>query len=299
MLDERPLFARKLLLVTGKGGIGKTLVAAALAQRSAELGRKTLLVGSAARDQLSPLFGASATEAAPRQLAPNLECVNLHLSDNFRDYVVLYLGQKSLYDTVFSHKAVQSLMDMVPGLAELMLLGRLLYHAELAPSPRPDLIVFDAFASGHFLNLMTNPDAVLSSKVGGPLIRETERIKQLLSDSERTGILYTCVPEPLVISEALDFIPKLVKASPAKLLGVILNRMPLTTEPKSLPSAAEAYLLSRAEVAKDATEELIAGLLALEENGATLPTWMLPELGFVDEPLRQGFAEAWFRGETL
>lgn len=282
------LFSRRLLLITGKGGIGKSLVAASLGQLAAEAGRKTLIVESASLDQLAPLFGGAPTGHVVTSVAPNLSTINLNPPDNFRDYVVKHLGQKQLFERVFSHRVVQSFINTVPGLAELMMLGRLFYEAELAPPPRHDLIIFDGSASGHFLSLMTTPDAVLQAKLGGPLARETERVHAFLSDPAKTGTLYVAVPEDLVVSEALDFLPRLRDQAPAKMAGVIVNRMP-TWSAKDVDSGpAGAYLARRAESAALALATLREGLSSID---AALPLWLLPELGFIEEPLPPGFAK--------
>ena len=225
------LLTKKLVFVTGKGGIGKTLVAAALGQAAAARfvteGRgDALITETALTDQIAPLFGHAPVGHRETEVAARLSTINLDPPLNFRDYVVKYLRQPGLYDRVFSNRLVQSFIDTVPGFAELMMLGRTFYTSELAPEPRPQFIAFDAFASGHFLSLMTTPDAVLAAGFGGPLARETERVKQFLSDSDKTGIVYVATPEELVVSEALDFLPKLFARSPARVVGIIVNRVP-------------------------------------------------------------------------
>lgn len=285
------MLKRRLLLITGKGGIGKSLIAASLGQMAAEAGRRTLIVESASLDQLAPLFGGKPTGhvVTPVSSTLPLATINLNPSDNFRDYVVKHLGQKALFEKVFSHRVVHSFIDTIPGLPELMLLGRLFYECELAPAPRFDLVIFDGPASGHFLSLMTTPAAVLSSNLGGPLARETERVRDFLANPAKAGILHVSTPEDLVVSETLDFLPALKAKSPARLAGILVNRMalaPQTTPPTVAASTALGFLSRRAASAKDALAALESGLKALTLE---LPLWLLPELGFVDEPLPVGF----------
>jgi len=292
--DISPLLARKLLLVTGKGGIGKTMVAATLGQASAAAGRSTLLVESAATDQLAPLFGApSSPKHEEVKVGPNLAVVNLEPSENFREYVVKYLGQRLLYETVFSHRLVKTFINTIPGLAELMMLGRLFYQLELASGPRHQALVFDGYASGHFLSLMTTPDAVLQTNIGGPVAKESERVKGFLADREKTGIVYVATPEELVVSEVLDFLPKLVEKSPAKLLALVINKVPAPLgAPFGSPStgAAAQYLAHQDAAARNALELLARGLERLKnESGLDLPVYRIEDLGVVPEPFPVGF----------
>lgn len=289
-------FSRQLVLITGKGGVGKTLVAAAMGQVAADRGKRTLVVESATRDQLAPLFGIRETGHAEARVKDRLSVINLNPPDNFREYVVKYLGQKRLYDTVFSNKVVDSFINTVPGLAELMMLGRLFYTCELSSSPRPDMVVLDGFASGHFLSLMTTPDAVLQSNLGGPLTRETERVKEFLATESRVGIIYVATPEELVVSEALEFLVKLRDKAPAKLIGVVLNRRYGWDTPTPAGGAAAVYAKHRADQVAKADQELERGMAKLKAEGLNLPVWRLAELGFVDEPLPPGFARQ-FLGE--
>jgi hypothetical protein len=282
-----PFFAKKLLLVSGNGGIGKTLTAAALGQAAAAAGKRVLLVESAAEDHLAPLFGLEPVGHVETPVAPRLSVINLSPPETFREYIVKYLGQKGLFDKVFSHRVVQSFINTIPGFSEVMMLGRLFYTCELAPGPRHDLVIFDGYASGHFLSLMTTPDAVIQSTLGGPLVKETQRVRDFLADPVKAGVLYVAVPEELVVSECLDFLPQLDARSPAKMLGVFVNRMPATPLARTAGEApaAFAFLERRAEHAQRALADLRTGLAAMRE----LPLWVLPDLGFTFEPLPASF----------
>ena len=284
------MFARKLLLITGKGGIGKSLISAAIGQAAAEEGARVLIVENAAVDQVAPIFGLPSIGHQTTAVYPGLECINLNAEENFRDYVVKHLGQKRLFEKVLSHRVVQSFISMIPGLGELMFLGRLFYECELAPEPRYDLVIFDAPASGHFMSLMTTPDAVLGSNLGGPLRRETERVKAFLADRSKTGTLYIATPEELVVSEALDFLPRLVKAAPAEVMAVLVNRVP-SWDPASLDQVADspsrAFLVHQQRAAAQALAALRDGL-ATSGDLRNLPVLIIPEDGSVTEPLKPG-----------
>lgn len=293
------MFGKKLLLVTGKGGIGKTLVSACLGQMAAEAGLRVLIVENTTIDQISPVFGLPPVGHQTTEIRPGLFCINLNPDDNFRDYVVKHLGQRRLFESVLSHRVVQSFISMIPGLAQLMILGRLFYECELAPEPRYDLVVFDAPASGHFMSLMTTPDAVLGSNLGGPLRRETERVRGFLADPGMVGTVYVAAPEDLVVSETLDFLPRLEASSPVSLTSLVLNRMPtwLLSSVESLPEGpARNFAVHHRRAADQALSALRTGLLGCGDRLATLPVTILADRGAIEEPLSPGFGRA-FLGE--
>lgn len=289
-------FEHQLVLITGKGGVGKTLLTATMGKVAAARGKKTLLIESTTRDQLAPLFGIPDTGHAEARAGERLGVINLNPPDNFREYVVKYLNQKRLYETVFSNRVVDSFINTVPGLAELMMLGRLFYNCELSPPPHPDLVVLDGFASGHFLSLMTTPDAILQSNLGGPLQKETERVRAFLAQKDRVGIIYVANPEELVVSEALEFLVKLRERAPAGLIGVVLNRCTGWEAAAGPGGEAAHYAKHRAERARHADGILARGLEKLAAEGLSLPLWRLPELGFVDEPITAESATAFLKG---
>lgn len=296
MLDTSTLLAKKLLLVTGKGGIGKSLISVALAQAAAAAGKRVLLVESAAEDRLAPLLGQEPVGHREVSVGPNLSLINLDASDTFREYVVKYLHQPKLFDKVFNHRVVRSFINTIPGFAEVIMLGRLFYTAELEPGPRYDLTIFDGWASGHFLSLMTTPDAVIQTSIGGPLVAETKRVREFLADPAKVGTVYVGVPEDLVVSECLDFLPMLHNKSPANLLSVIMNKVPESpmvigeSDPASSP--ARDYARRRYLHACQALSTLQTGLAAMHAQGINLPVWLLPDLGFVFEPLLPTFGSA-------
>jgi arsenite-transporting ATPase len=287
------LIDKRLLLVTGKGGIGKTLSAAALGQLAASRGKRVLIVEAAGEASIPPLFGKTAPIHVEVSLAPGLSTLNLDPAGNFRDYVVKHLGQPRLFDKVFNNKVVQSFISAIPGFAEVMLLGRLYYECELQPTP-PDLVIFDGYASGHFLSLMTTPDAVLESDLGGPLARETDRVKKFLGDAKKAAVIYVTVAEELIVSECLEFLPLLKQKSPVAPAALFVNRLP---PPAVLgDGAAAAYAERRAASSRAARATLEQGLARLAEGGLPLMLRDLKELGFVDEPLAADFGRTWLEG---
>ncbi len=299
MLEESlaELLAKKLVMVTGKGGIGKTLVSSALALEARKLGKKVCLVEFSAHDQIAPLFGAAPIGHQLRELSPGIFVINLNAQDNFRDFVIKHLGFAKLFEKVFTKPIVRSFIQMLPGIAELTLLGRLFYFVELDKENNFDLVVFDGFASGHFYSLMKTPDAVIHSGMSGPVIDETQRVRDFLSDKSKVGVALVTVPEELIISEALDFSQRLAKESPASLTTVIANRCwPKVPSDQVLSSELEVsrqYWLQQQKAQGKNLERLREGLKGIDTQ---LPIMVLEERGAFAEPLNSAEMQAWIEG---
>jgi|GEM_PF-762120 len=294
------LGTRKLLFVTGKGGIGKTLVSVALAQAAAATGRKVLLVESSSRDQIAPLFGLDPVGHHETEAANGIRCINLNAAGNFREYITKYLGQVKLFETVLSHRVVQSFFSTIPGLAEAMMLGRLYYTCDVRNADdRPDLVICDSPASGHFLSLMTTPDAIVGSGLAGPILRDTGKVRDFLRRKQDVGIIYVCTPEPLVVSEAVEFLPEIQEKSPAVLCGVIVNRIPPLASSGSGFGAGDSVLV---DYLRERSAKAQAALDQLRVSIKKFPGIMfmgLRDLGFVDDPLPADFYRTFLTEEIL
>ena len=305
MLEIDSILDRKLLLVTGKGGIGKSFVSSCIAQYAASLGKSVLIIQSAGCDQIAPYFSPSGevnrqdpTGSQRIKHPDGIMSINLTAEDNFREYVVKYLGQKRLYETVFGNKVVKTFIKTIPGFSEVMLLGRMYFTSELAPPPKYDLVIFDGFASGHFLSLMTTPDAVINSSLGGPLVKETTRVKNFLAEGKNSGIVFVTTPEDLVVSETLDFLPKLQSAAPSPLVGLVVNKV-LAEFPDASENKADIFIHERQAKTFQAMQELKKGLAGLQVQGVDMPIFSIKEYPVIKLPLQKGFAKKAFANELL
>jgi anion-transporting ArsA/GET3 family ATPase len=299
------LLTKKLVLVTGKGGIGKTLMAASIAQQAAARDMKVCLVESSAQDQVSPLFGFGKVGHKLTEVSSNISVINLNPQDNFRDFVVLHLGFAKLFERVFTKPIVRSFIQMLPGIAELTLLGRLFYLCE--EKQDFDLVIFDGFASGHFLSLLKTPDAVLNSGMVGPVLEETRRVREFIFDQNKVGIVLVTTPEELVISEALDFSGRFVEEVNGPLSHIAVNRCLSVEQPvvdeqafaeqeQSVLGAAVSYVHSRVVSEQRNLDRLYDGARSVfQERGVMMPRiYLLPDLGAVEEPLTANFSHTWF-----
>jgi anion-transporting ArsA/GET3 family ATPase len=183
-----------------------------------------------------------------------------------------------------------------------MVLGRIFYTCELQANRPYDLVIFDAPASGHMHNLMTTPDAIIRSGIGGPFVREVSRVKDFLSQAGKVGTLLVAVPEELVVSESLEFLPILEQDSPSEILGVVINRAVFDLDDtavkdlekyKTDPVAGRVsrYLIDKHEKATIQQRHLIDCMEKVAARKGPGTYGLLPELGVVPEPLPPQFGE--------
>jgi anion-transporting ArsA/GET3 family ATPase len=154
---------------------------------------------------------------------------------------------------------------------------------------------------------MTTPDAVLRSGLAGPIIKQTQTVKNWLNDATQCATLYVVVPEDLVISETVEFLPALAERSPVKLAGLMMNRcLPkhladsesscsVASDSVASDSVALAFLKGRYERQRHAIatyNKLASGSELLHH----LPVALLPELGAIEEPMNDSLVEALLGG---
>ena len=160
------LLDKRLVLVLGKGGVGRSTVAAAIAAAAAKRGRRTLLFQANASDRFGDLLGGgTVVQTSPTRLRDNLYAVNTNPSVALEEYGLMILKFRRVYRMVFENRVTKYFLRAIPGLDEYSILGKAWYHTTEQDSGRPswDNVVFDMPASGHTLSMLRIPRAILAS----------------------------------------------------------------------------------------------------------------------------------------
>jgi hypothetical protein len=199
--------AARLLFVTGKGGVGKTTVAAALAQHAAELGQRTLVIETAGDGSLAQLFRHRKLSAAPQQLQVGIDAVRVDARELVEEYFSRLLRFRWLADRLLSSNTFNALTAAAPGVTEFLLLEKMLSWIEPGFTARRrgyDLIVVDGPATGHAVKLLATPRRIAAMVPGGPLGKTARRLLALLGDHQRTQVLLVSLPEEMAIRETIE-----------------------------------------------------------------------------------------------
>lgn len=200
------LLEKRLILVCGKGGVGRSTVAASIAAATARRGRRTLLFEANANDRFGEYFGKPplGTQIAP--LGPNLFGVNTNPGAALEEYGLMILRFRTVYEMVFENRLTKAFLRAIPGLDEYAILGKAWFHTEEEKRGRPvwDTLVFDLPASGHSVSMLQVPWVIGETVPDGPLTRDARKVQQLLRDPLRTGIVLVTLAEEMPANEARD-----------------------------------------------------------------------------------------------
>lgn len=288
---------RRLHFVVGKGGVGKTTVAAALALLLARRGRRTLAVELDPGGRLGALLGMRETGYAATEVTPGLSVVAVDGRAALEEYLGLIIPVKRLLAGVFQSKIYQYFVAAAPGLKELMTVGKIWYETTRREGGRPawDAVVVDAPASGHSLQYLRMPQAARETFGVGLVQREAAKITELLRDPRTTAVHLVTLAEEMPVTETLETRAQLVGPLALPLGHVVVNRLhrrrfaPATLAqlraPGPVPAAERALLQCVAERAAEESgwaDINAAHLARLQAEIADAPLAELPFL-FVEE----------------
>lgn len=199
---------KELVVVTGKGGVGKSTVAAAIGLVAARRGKRTIVAEVAARDDVTRvLAGHRAAPFTERELAPGLHHISIEPDLAMQEYLVDQLPVRALADVLISSRVFTYLAAATPGLRELLTIGKVWELAQpdrRTPGAHPyDLVVLDAPATGHGVAILSAPRTFADAARVGPVARQGGKIHTMLSDPGRTGVVGVCLPEEMPVNETL------------------------------------------------------------------------------------------------
>lgn len=200
-------YGLRFIVVAGKGGVGRSTVSAALALSAARRGKRVLVAMCNSKERLSYLLEVNPIGPNIQAILPNIDAVNMEPKSALEEYGMLILKIRALYRFIFENRFVAAVMRGAPGLDAWALLGKAQYHVREMDErnrPRFDLVILDAPATGHGLDMLRIPRVIMEAAAPGLLRREAEVAWELFTDPNRSGICLVTLAEELAVNETLD-----------------------------------------------------------------------------------------------
>jgi anion-transporting ArsA/GET3 family ATPase len=262
---QNPLEARRFIFVTGKGGVGKTTVCAALALALAARNKRVLVAMCGAHERLSAILGTPPIGHDIQAIADRVWASKIQPELALEEYGQLVIKVKAITRAVFGNQHTRGFFRAMPGLFEWAMLGKAWWHATEVlddGSPRFDTVLFDAPSTGHGLDMLRVPKVILDIVPPGVLRRDAERAWEMFRDPERCGVVVVSLPEEMAATETIELVSALQTELALPIQRLIINGVltPKFSESERGALLADPALLDIARLgrASDAGERSLA-----------------------------------------
>ena len=217
-----PILDRRLVFVTGKGGVGKTSTAAALALLAARDGRRVLVCEMDATGSLATAFDTAPLRFQPREIEPGLFAMAMNTEDSLREYLRLFVKVPLLGKIGPLARTFDFVADAAPGVKEILAVGKLCHEVR---ERHYDLVVVDAEATGHIVAQVGAPKVIRDLVKVGLVRDQTEWMLDLLQDPDVTGVAIVTTPEEMPVTETLVLLARMEPETGVKPSLLVANRV--------------------------------------------------------------------------
>ncbi|MEW5850386.1 MAG: ArsA-related P-loop ATPase [Myxococcota bacterium] len=235
----RALLSRPVVLVTGKGGVGKTTVAAALGLRAARMGMRPLVVGCDGKPTLARILGGAPEGPRATNMGQGVHALRVDFDEALADLIGEILSVRKLVEAFLHNRVVRTFVHAAPSVMELSLLHRVdRARSKDEPGGPFSPVIVDLPASGHALALMATPRAVMRLVRMGPLYRRASELLALVNDPQLTALCAVTLAEELPVNETIELVGR------ARGLGVPVGHVVVNAVPPSPLSSDDAELMT-------------------------------------------------------
>jgi anion-transporting ArsA/GET3 family ATPase len=294
------LARRQLLVVTGKGGVGKSTLSASLGLALAHAGKRVLLLELDPRESLYRLLDVAPSGGSIVQVLPDLYLQNLRPRSVLDAVVREQLGIELLWGRVLASTVYQHFAEGAPGLTELAVLGhvyRVVTGQAEDGTPAIDLIVLDAPATGHSLSLLAAPQLVSDVIHDGPFGRMARELAEFIADPELCGVVVATLAEEMPVQEAIELIAELASRMGRSPELVLVNGLYPAPDASAVDRIAEGDPLIDLWLRRRTVNDREIGRLTEKWPGPRLDLPLLPHdpgpalVAALEEHIESGLAE--------
>lgn len=230
------MFDNELLLVSGKGGVGKSAVAAAIARNAARAGKRVLAIGLVDSLGLAAHLGAERLTYQPREVLDGVWTFAVDRAQALDEYLRAQLRVPRAAPTKQLSRALQALVDTAPGVREIISMGKPLFELWKGTW---DLVIVDAPPIGQLSSYLRAPDTIASLVPGGPVRDQASRMQASLAT--QSGLVVVSTPEELPVVEAAEALELIAAEQLVPVDAVIANRVlpELRVSAKAMAAAAD------------------------------------------------------------